>query len=184
MGGAYSIYIGVSILSREEQYKTSEFLLSRPIGRGEVLSSKIAVMKTYIFLLNLVMWINGIIWTGFIGGFGNTFTQVTILHIYGLFICLFFGFLGLLISIIMKRARAVIGAAVGIVMGFYMLDMILRITDKAQFLLYFTPFKYVDINILDSGYQLEAWRIGVMAACILVMAGFSFLLYRRKDILI
>jgi len=184
MGGAYSIYLGVSILSREEQDKTAEFLLSKPVGRAEVLSSRIAVMKTYIFLMNLVIWVNGVIWTGFIGGFEDTFSQVTILHIYGLFICMFFGFLGLLISVIMKRARAIIGTAVGIVMGLYMLDMILRITDKVPFLLYLTPFKYMNINLLDTDYQLEIWRLAVLTGSVLLMAGLSFLFYRRKDILV
>lgn len=184
MGGAYAMYLGANILSREEQNRTAEFLLSKPLTRNEIISTKMAVMGIYIFGLNLVLWLNGFIWAGFISGFEETFSQITILHLYGLFICLFFGFLGLFITVLMKRARSIVGPAIAIVIFMYMFDTVLRITDKAQFLLYFTPFKYMNIELLSENYRLEWWRLGVLAGVSILLAGFSNLIYRRKDILL
>ena len=184
MGGAYSIYLGSSILAREEHQKTAEFLLAKPITRNEIVSSKIVVLVTYITGFNLLLWLNGFLWSGFISGFDETFIQITILHTYGWFICLFFGFLGLFISVMMKRARSIIGPGIGLVLILYMLDMILRITDKADFILYFTPYKYMNIDLLSPDYRMEWWRLGVLALSIGMLSTLSFLFYRRKDILL
>ena len=184
MGGAYSIYLGANILSREEQNKTAEFLMAKPLSRNEIVSTKLAVMISYILGFNVVLWLNGILWTGFITGFDETFVQITTVHIYGLFICLFFGFLGFFVTVMMKRAKAIIGPMIGLVMGLYMFDMILRITDKAQFLLYFTPYKYMDIDLLSADYHLEVWMLGVLAGAMIILGFFSYIFYRKKDILI
>ncbi len=184
MTGAYAIYLGANILSREEQHRTADFLLSKPVTRNHVITSKLAVLALYITIVNLVLWINGVIWTGFIAGFNNTFSQITILHSYGLFICYFYGILGFFITVMMKRAKAIIGPAIGIVLFLYMFDMILRITTKAQFLLYLTPYKYINIDLLASDYHMEWWRIGILAGAIGILMAFSYLFYRRKDILL
>ncbi len=184
MAGAYSIFLGVSILSREEQNKTAEFLLAKPISRKEVISSKLSVLIFFIFLLNLTVWLNGVLWTGFISGFKETFVQISILHTYGLFICIFFGVLGFFITVLMKRAKAIIGPAIGIVMFMFMFDMIIRITDKAQFLLYLTPYKYMNVNVMPEDYNMEWWRPGVMAAASVALILLSYLFYKKKDILI
>ena len=39
--GCYSIILGTRILSKEEQNKTAEFLLSRPLSRNQIISSKL-----------------------------------------------------------------------------------------------------------------------------------------------
>lgn len=184
MAGAFSIYLGATVLSREEQNKTAEFLLAKPIRRGQVISSKLLELFIYITLTNLIVWLNGVIWTGFISGFDETFAVISVMHAYGIFICFFFGVLGLFITVLMKRAKAIIGPAIGIVMFMYMFDIILRITDKAQFLLYITPFKYMNIDVLTSDYHMEWWRPGVMAGASLLMILGSYFFYRRKDILI
>ena len=184
MTGAYAIYLGANILSREEQHRTAEFLLSKPVTRNHVINSKLGVLGLYVTIVNLVLWINGVLWTGFIAGFDSTFSQVTIMHSYGFFICYFFGILGFFITVMMKRAKAIIGPAIGIVMFMYMFDMILRISTKAQFLLYFTPYKYINIDLLAADYHMEWWRVGIMAGATGILIAFSYLFYRRKDILL
>ncbi len=130
------------------------------------------------------MWLNGVLWCGFIDSFSGTFTQVTIIHVYGLFICLFFGVLGYLVTILMKRAKSIVGPAIGIVMGMYFLDMIIRIADKAQFVLWFTPYKYMNIDLLNPEYHMEWWNLLVTGGATALMVGASYYFYSKKDILI
>ncbi len=182
--GMYSIYLGTSILSKEEYQGTAEFLLAKPITRNEILSSKLIVILIYIFVGNIILWLNGVIWCGADSGFGNTFSQITIIHAYTFFICLFFAAMGLVLTIFMKRAKAIVGPAIGIVMGMYMLDMIIRITDKADFILYLTPFKYLNIDLLNPDYHMEWWRIIVTGSAATLMILTSYLKYKKKDILL
>lgn len=69
-------------------------------------------------------------------------------------------------------------------MGSYVLDMVLRITDKVPFLSYLTPFKYMNINAVSPDYKLEVWRILVLIGASAILITMSFIRYRRKDILI
>ena len=69
-------------------------------------------------------------------------------------------------------------------MGAYFFDMILRISDKAQFLLFFTPFHYMNLDVLSPGYGFDAWRICTLIGASAVLIVLTYLLYRKKDILI
>ena len=59
IGSFYSILLAGKILAREEQEKTAEFLLAKPVTRLEIVWSKLAVHLTYLILLNIVILIIG-----------------------------------------------------------------------------------------------------------------------------
>jgi hypothetical protein len=60
----------------------------------------------------------------------------------------------------------------------------IRVFGKVQFLLYLTPFKYIDLEAHAPNYSFEAWRliyfIGISGMLIML----SYVFYRRKDILV
>ena len=73
---------------------------------------------------------------------------------------------------------------VAVIMGSYIFDMVLRITDRVQFLSYLSPFKYVNIDVISPDYGLDLWRILVLLGASMILMMMSFMHYRRKDILI
>ncbi len=182
--GIYAIYLGSKILSQEEQNKTAEFLLTRPLSRDQIILSKLLVLYLNTLIINLLLYACGVISCGIISAWEVSFEHLTIIHIYGLMICLFFGTLGFFITVIMKKAKLIMGAGIGIIMGSYVIDMILRVSDKAQFLLYLTPFNYMNVNVNFPGYGFEAWRVFVLLIAIIIMIVLSLVFYRKKDILI
>jgi ABC-2 type transport system permease protein len=184
MLGCYSAILGAKILAKEEQHKTAEFLLTRPVSRGEVVTSKLLSLIILITGFNVLGFITGWIGCGIVSGWNYNVQSLAVLHTYGLLICLFFSFLGIFLTVLMKRAKAITGIVIGIVMGAYFVDMILRISDKAQFLLFFTPFHYMNLDVLSSGYGFDAWRICTMIGVSVVLILLTHLLYRRRDILI
>src|ERR1035437_7426828 len=54
LGSIFSIVLSSNILLKEEYDKTAEYLLTRPITRSEIFFSKLSVLFTYVFLLNMV----------------------------------------------------------------------------------------------------------------------------------
>lgn len=182
--GMLAIYLGSAVVAREEYKGTAEFLLAKPISRNKIWYSKWLVMIIYVVLANMLLWLNGIIWGAADSGFTETFTSITILHIYGLFICLFFGSLGLFISVLAKRSRSLTGQAIGIVFIGYMLDIIIKISDKADFVGYLTPFKYQNINLLDPTYHMEWWRIAVTGGAFVVLTLLGARIYQKRNILV
>ena len=184
MLGCYSAILGAKILSKEEQHKTAEFLLTRPISRGEVVTSKLLSLIILIIGFNVLGFITGWIGCGILSDWNFDMKSLSVLHTYGLLICLFFSFCGVFLTVLMKRAKAITGIAVGIVMGAYFIDMILRMSDKVQFLLFFTPFHYMNLDVLSPGYGFDAWRICTLIGVLAVLIVLTHLLYRRRDILI
>jgi len=184
MGGIYAYYLGSRILAVEEQFKTAEFLLSRPISRGSIIFTRLVICFIYVVGFNIIAYLTGLVSCGLASGWDYSILNFTILHIYGLSFCLFVGFLGFFISVFMKKAKSSLMVGVGIVMGSYLFDMIIRITDKVQFLAYMTPFKYMNIDAISPGYGLEPWRVFVLFGISGILIAFCFVGYRRKDILI
>jgi ABC-2 type transport system permease protein len=184
IAGCYSIILGTKLLSKEEQNKTAEFLLSRPVSRDQIISSKLITFFIHILGINLLAFLTGLFGCGIVSDWDFNLKSLIILHTYGYLMCLCFGVLGFFITVLMKRAKAIIGIGIGIVLGTYFFDMMIRIFGKVQFLLYLTPFKYVNLDAHSPDYGFDAWRliyfIGISGLLIIL----SFVFYRRKDILV
>lgn len=184
IAGGFAVVWGLKMLAKEEQHKTAEFLLTKPISRNRILTSKLGVILTYVLAMNLLGYASGIISCLVVDPDTADISVISILHLYGLFTCLFFVALGLFISTLMKRSRTLVGMGIGIVLGMYLFDMILKISNKAEFLLYLTPFKYLDLNVNAPGYHLEGWRILIPLSVSILLVMVSYLSYRKRDILI
>jgi ABC-2 type transport system permease protein len=61
LGSIFAIVLSSNILLKEEYNKTAEYLLTRPITRGEIFFSKLAVVLLYVFMLNLITALAGFI---------------------------------------------------------------------------------------------------------------------------
>ena len=184
MLGCYSAILGVRQVSKEEQYRTAEFLLTRPLSRGQVITSKLFSLIILIMGFNLLIFMVGLVGCGIVSEWNFDLKSFTVLHTYGFLICLVFCFLGIFITVLMKRAKAVTGVAIGIVMASYFFDIILRVSDKVQFLLYFTPFHYINLNVLSTDYGFDAWRLYIPIGTSAVLIVLAHLFYRKKDILV
>ena len=182
--GCYSIILGTKLLSKEEQYKTAEFLLTRPLSRNHIISSKLFAIFILILGINLLAFITALMGIGLSSDWEFNLKSLIILHTYGCLICLFWGILGFFITVVMKRAKAITGIGIGIVLAAYFFDVLIRIFGKVQFLLYFTPFKYINLEAHSPDYGFDAWRLiyffGISGLLILL----SCIFYSKKDILV
>ena len=182
--GCYSIILGTRLLSKEEQNKTAEFLLSRPISRNQIISSKLFTFFIHILVINLLAFFTGLFGSGIVSDWDLNIKSLIILHTYGYMICLLFGLLGFFITVIMKRAKAITGIGIGIVLGTYFFDVMIRVFGEVQFLLYLTPFKYINLNAHAPDYGFDAWRLIYFFCISGLLIMLSYMFYRRKDILV
>jgi ABC-2 type transport system permease protein len=182
--GCYSIILGARLLSKEEQNKTAEFLLSRPLSRNIIISSKLFIFFIHVLGINLLGFITALIGSGIVSNWEFNLKSLIILHSYGYLICLFFGLLGFFITVVMKRAKAITGVGIGIVLGTYFFDVMIRVFAEVQFLLYLTPFKYINLEAHSPDYGFDAWRLIYFIGISGLMIILSFVCYRRKDILV
>ncbi|OGD74592.1 MAG: hypothetical protein A2Y64_09515 [Candidatus Coatesbacteria bacterium RBG_13_66_14] len=184
LGSLVAILLGGRLVAREEKEKTAEFLLTKPVTRGEVLNSKMAALAVLVTGLNVVVVLAGFIMLEIfsdapydVGAFLTVSWQTWLLT-------LAFGAVGFLVAALAKRARAVTGASLGIVLGFYIVSGLSRISESTRAIGFISPFRFVQTDIVagapDGGWWRAAYFIGLAAVCVLV----SHIVYRRKDILL
>jgi beta-exotoxin I transport system permease protein len=180
----YSFILGNALVAKEEQDKTVEYLLSRPISRQQIILSKLVVLFVYTLGINLSAFLTGLICCGLSSAWEYNIKSLMVLHSYGFLYCLFFGCLGLFIAVKMKRARVISGFGMGIVLVLYFVNTLIRIIKTARFVLFITPLHYINLKIISENYAFEAWRLFIFLISISILIILSIRAYGKKDILI
>jgi len=184
-GCFFSILLAGKILAREEQEKTAEFLLSKPVTRFEVVRGKLAVYLTYLILLNIIILIFGFLSLEIFKGESQYSLKAFFIHwFYALLLMLTFGAIGLFLSLLIKRGRPIINLSIGIIVGAYFIDILSRVTPSADKFGYLSPFKFVDGGVMSPDYTLVGWRVIYFLGVSLIFIALTFVLYKKKDILV
>jgi ABC-2 type transport system permease protein len=183
LGSIYAIVLSSNILLKEEYGKTAEYLMSRPITRREIFTTKLSLAFLNITLLNIFATLIGYIAILIYKKGAFSIEPFMVISCYTLLLNLLFGALGLLISVMMKRAKPVTSTCVGLVLVLYFLYTISRMSGVDGNFGYLSPFKWVNIDVLSPSYGFEFLRLAAFLGTtgLLIMA--SGLIYRRKDIL-
>ena len=180
IGGSYSAVLGSSILSKEEDEKTIEFLLSKPVSRTKIIFGKIFVIILNLFLLNLLMSI--VLFFSFVlfGEFDflvwALFSFAPLLHQF------FFASISFLISVFITKSRAVISISLGLVIGLYVVEIISKLTDSAEFLKYLTPYEYVNAVDIVNNNNIQGIYLLITFIVITLSFVLAWMFYNKKDI--
>jgi ABC-2 type transport system permease protein len=173
---------GFSLVSIEEREWTADFLLSKPVGRTQILTSKLLAALLGLTITNVVVWISSF---GFIELFrGDKTYDTTALLLLLLSIAVFqlvFFSVGLVISLLVKRVRSVAPYAMALGFGMYVLSAFGDMLGESV-LETISPFKHFEPHYIlqHASWDLPLALISV-AAIVISLVG-SYLLYTRRDI--
>jgi len=183
LGSIYSMVLSSNILLKEEYGKTAEYLMSRPVSRDEIFSSKSALVLLYITFLNIAAAVVGLLSLAIFNSGDHNLRPFLVITLYTFLLNLMFASLGFTVASLVKSARPVTFFCVGLIMVFYFIFTISRITGVNGDFGYISPFKWVNVNVLDPSYGIELWRIGLFALLCLVLILAARFVYKKKDIL-
>jgi len=105
-----------------------------------------------------------------------------ILSLYTLLLNILFGAIGLFLSTLIKRAKPITTFCIGLVLFCYFIFTLSKITESISKLGYISPFKYVDMNVINPAYNLDIWHLAYFVGFTLLLSGLSYRIYRKKDI--
>ena len=182
LGSIFAIVLSSNIVLKEEYDKTAEYLLTRPVTRSEIFFSKLAVVGLNVFLLNLVTALAGLICMELVNKGPFSVTSFLILSLYTLLLNLLFGSIGLFMSTLVRRAKPITTLAIGMVLIFYFIHTLSKITESISAIGYISPFRYVDMNVVSPAYRLDIWHLTYFIGISLFLTGLSYRIYKRKDI--
>jgi ABC-2 type transport system permease protein len=182
LGSIYAIVLSSGILLKEECNKTAEYLLTRPLTRSEIFISKLAVLSLNVFLLNLITSLAGFICLELVKNGPFSIRAFLILSAYTLLLNFLFAAIGLFLSTLVKRAKPITTFCIGLVLIFYFIYTLSKITASVAKIGYLSPFRYADTNAINPSYTLNPWNLLYFVGISLLLTGISYRLYKRKDI--
>jgi ABC-2 type transport system permease protein len=180
IGGSYAAILGSSILSKEEDEKTIEFLLSEPVSRTQVFFSKALVVLTNIILMNII---NGIVLLVAFLAFDAFDPVVWLLFTFApVILQSFFAGIAMLSGIFITRARKVMSVSLGLSLGTYVLLLISKLTDEGEWLKYLTPYEYVNSVDIVTNKTIQPVYLLITLVVVASSVVLAWRLYLKKDI--
>lgn len=180
-GSIQAMNLGVGILSAEVRQKTADFLLAKPITRQQIITSKLLAALTSIVITNIVYFVGAFFIMETVKSQPYSMKIFFMITMTMFFVQLIFIALGFLISVITKKIKSVLPVSLGVVFGFYIINLFgSAIGDDA--IRYITPFKYFDISYImkNGAYEITFVIISVVLIVSAIIG--SYFLYSKKDI--
>lgn len=180
-GAIQAMNLGTSILSKETREKMADFLLTKPVTRGQVVTSKLLAAFVSLVITN-IMFITAIfVMASIVSEDAFNKEALFLIAISLFFLQLMFMALGIVVAAMFPRIKSVISVSLGTVFGFFMLGMISSTTED-EALRYLTPFNYFDAayTTQHEGYETSF----LITAAIFIIAAIvaSYYLYSKKDV--
>jgi ABC-2 type transport system permease protein len=173
---------GFGLVSIEESELTADFLLSKPVSRRQILTSKLLAAVTSLIITNVVVWAASFAAITLFSE-GRAYGVGTLLLLLGglLIFQLFFLSVGLIGSLLVKRVRSVTPYALGLGFGAYVLSAFSGVLGEVGLEL-ITPFKHLDgAYIIEQG-AFDTPLVLLNVAVSLAALAASYALYLRRDI--
>ncbi|MFT7299304.1 MAG: ABC-2 type transport system permease protein [Sphingobacteriales bacterium] len=175
----FTTYTATQIISKEERESTSEFLLTKPISRKSVFTTKIlalASLSMIIFLTQVAVAYVGVI----------LFSQKPVLwslffrlHLEGVLLMGIFTGFGLVVSQFTNPKRSLIGLVIGLTFGTNLLSALSKLTPSTEWLGYISPFNYLELSASNPEETINliiAAIFFIIIVLTVVVAGKKFIL--------
>lgn len=180
LGGAmFAAIISTTMLSKEEDGHTGEFLFSLPVSRGKVVMAKWCAVVTHIALFNLLcvaFYLFGIVLLGEEIPAGEFFLY----HSMQLVMQTELAALCFCISAFLKKNRP--GLGLGIVLFLYAFDLMARVIPDLSDAGRLTPFSYANAPDILSGKEVPASSAVLGVFILLIAVGLSLWRYNGRDL--
>lgn len=180
-GAIQGMNIGTSIISKEIRDKTADFLMTKPVSRFTILTSKILAALTSLVATNMFFLAAASIMLDQVKT--EEYSAVTFFMITAtlFYVQLIFIALGVVISVIARKIKSVLTLSLGTVFTFFIVGMLVS-TGNDEAKRYLSPFKYFDTAAISRNSSYEPSFLLAGAGIVLISLLISYFVYIRKDI--
>jgi ABC-2 type transport system permease protein len=182
MAAVHASMLGATIISKEERDSTAEFLLTKPITRSKIITSKLLAVIVNIFIFNITTLVSSIIIVGFYNKGESINKDIVILMIAMFILQIIFMCVGTATAAISKNPKKATGLSTTVLMVTFIISMAIDMNSKLKNLKYFTPFKYFEARklMLDGGF--ETIFIILSIVIIAILSGVTYIFYSKRDL--
>ena len=177
--GLYGSIMGYNMVLKEEYDKTIEYLGFLPIKRSKIMTNKIIVSLVYIIGMTLLLGLFNYIALLISGDFNQS--EYLLLSITPIFIALPLFSLNLFISTFTRKKN--IGISLGLVFLFYVINIISTLSDKIEFLKFFSIYTLADTRGIMESTKYNPVCIIVSIIITIVFITLSYIRYNKKELI-
>jgi ABC-2 type transport system permease protein len=178
--GLYSSILGGTILLREENDKTIEYLTSLPIKRNTIITNKIIVGLIYSVLIVLVFLVFNYIGLTLSCEFNHK--EFLLVSLTPILISLPLFSINLFISTFLHKTKKTVGISLGLVFIFYILNTLAELSTKVEFLKYFSIYTLVDVRNVISKVEINPSMIIISVSITIIFIIGTYLKYNKKEL--
>lgn len=173
---------GLSLVSVEEDELTADFLLTKPLSRPTILSSKLLAALTSLLVTDVLFWAVSLASIAMFKGDAQYEPRAIALLLGSavIFQLIFFS-VGLLLSLLVRRMRSVTPWSLGLAFGTYVISAFSGILGDVK-LEYLSPFKHFDPGKIIRDLQYDMPLVLLDVVLVIVAIGASYWLYQKRDI--
>lgn len=183
LGCVYSIMLAAIILAKEEDDKTIEFLLSKPIFRSTIVTSKVMCVVFYTAIFNIVMFLSCLGTFQSMDQAGTYEVGTLALLFVGSFIAnIAFAMIGFFLSTFITSAKTIYPLAIAIALGEYLLTMVTNVSSNLGAIKYINIFSYVDSAEIVNTNSLNVGHVVVLGVLIVILTALTYFRFNKKDI--
>lgn len=178
--GIYGGILGSSILLKEENDKTIEYLNSLPVKRTQVVMNKAAVGILYILLMIIVLGIFNYIGLALSGEFDKrSYLLLSITPVFSSVVIFSFC---LFLSTFTHKTKNTIGLSLGIVFASYFLNVISELSEETEMLKYISVFTLADIRNVIVEVKINPYLVTVAMGLMIAFIGLTVVRYNKKEL--
>jgi ABC-2 type transport system permease protein len=178
----HAVLLGNNIIVKEERDKTTEFLITKPVSRVTVITSKLLAALVNVIMINIVTLLSSL---AIIPAFskGEAITgEVLVFMLSMLIVQLIFLFLGAFLAAVMKKPKASGSVGVAILLAGYIVSKVTDVTDRLNALNILSPFKYFSLTDIVNGDGLNFVIVVLSIALSVVFVFSTYFFYLRRDL--
>jgi ABC-2 type transport system permease protein len=173
--------LGLGIISKEDSGKTADFLLTKPVSRTAIITSKLCAATSLLVMTNVIFISVSILAARAVSK--NTFAIKTfiLISLTVLLVQIAFLALGFVFSVTIPKIKSVISVTLPTVFVFFIIGALGSILGNEN-VRYITPFKFYDTNYIISNSALEVKFVIIEAVFVVVAITISYVVFIHKDI--
>lgn len=182
MVGVFAVLLGSNIISKEERDKTAEYLMTMPVSREKIITSKLLAGLINCTVLTIVIALSVIAAMQPYHLDKAFFKFLFLLSLAFFFTMLIFLSVGALLASILKRYKSSGKISASFLMVLYFLNIVIALSKKLDFLKYITPFKYFEASIIlkNGGFELKYIILTLLIVFIGILG--TYIVYPRRDL--
>lgn len=179
-GAIQAMNIGTAIVSKEIRDKTADFLMTKPVSRDKILTSKLLAALSSLAITNIIYLALTIPVAIAISPDVNM-KIFLMLSSTLFFVQVMFMTLGIIVSVMAGKIKSVISISISTVFGFYIIGTLGSIIGDEK-VRYMSPFRYFDLAyiIKNAAYETSFLIVGIIFVIAAIAA--SYFIYVKKDV--